>query len=87
MGINCGVMSYNGRLYFGIVADAQAAPDVDRLREFLDQSYIELRVAAGIDRAEPAETATAVVEERPGIPAGAATELEEAATPSTREIA
>jgi diacylglycerol O-acyltransferase len=87
MGINCGVMSYNGRLYFGIVADAQAAPDVDRLREFLDQSYIELRVAAGVDRAEPAETAAAVMEERPGIPAGAATGLGEAATPSTREIA
>src|SRR3990170_1839255 len=50
MGINCGVMSYNGRLYFGLVADAQAAPDVERLRDFLDQSYVELRVAAGVRR-------------------------------------
>jgi len=59
MGINCGVMSYNGKLYFGLVADAQAAPDVDRLRDFLNQSYVELRVAAGVERAEPLETAEA----------------------------
>ncbi len=57
MGINCGVMSYNGKLYFGLVADAQAAPDVERLREFLEQSYVELRVAAGVDRAEQFESA------------------------------
>jgi diacylglycerol O-acyltransferase len=50
MGINCGVMSYNGRLYFGLVADGQAAPDVERLRDFLDQSYVELRAAAGVRR-------------------------------------
>src|SRR3989337_703505 len=50
MGINCGVMSYNGRLYFGLVADAQAAPDVERLRDFLDQSYVELRAAARVRR-------------------------------------
>jgi WS/DGAT/MGAT family acyltransferase len=55
MGINCGVMSYNGKLYFGLVADAQAAPDVDRLRDFLEQSYVELRVAAGVARAAEAE--------------------------------
>jgi WS/DGAT/MGAT family acyltransferase len=60
MGINCGVLSYDGRLYFGLAADAQAAPDVDRLREFLDQSYVELRVAAGVDKSEPSESAAAV---------------------------
>ena len=70
MGINCGVMSYNGKLYFGLVADAQAAPDVDRLRDFLDQSYVELRVAAGVARAEPIGTAEAAeTSRRPGAAA------------------
>lgn len=70
IGINCGVLSYDGRLYFGIVADAQAAPDVDRLRDFLQQSYVELRVAAGVDRGEPVQTATVV--EIPRMPGAAA---------------
>jgi hypothetical protein len=48
-------MSYNGRLYFGLVADAQAAPDVHRLRDFLNQSYVELRAAAGVDKAAEPE--------------------------------
>src|SRR3990172_713769 len=65
MGINCGVMSYNGRLYFGLVADAQAAPDVERLKGFLDQSYVELRAAAGVDREEPFETVAAEQWSRP----------------------
>jgi hypothetical protein len=60
MGINCGVLSYDGRLNFGLAADAQAAPDVDRLRDFLDLSYVELRAAAGIDKSEPSESAAAV---------------------------
>jgi len=82
MGINCGVMSYNGRLYFGLVADAQAAPDVDRLRDFLDQSYVELRVAAGVDRAEQPEPAEGA--ERSGKPAAAAPERGQAVAPSSR---
>lgn len=48
MGIGCGVTSYNQRLYFGLMADAKAAPDVDRLKDFLDQSYVEMRSAAGV---------------------------------------
>jgi WS/DGAT/MGAT family acyltransferase len=68
MGINCGVMSYNGSLFFGLVADAQAAPDVERLRDFLDQSYVELRIAAGIDRSVPSEAAVAEAAGRPPQP-------------------
>lgn len=48
MGIGCGVTSYNQRLYFGLMADARAAPDVDRLKDFLDQSFVEMRSAAGV---------------------------------------
>lgn len=52
MGIGCGVTSYDQRLYFGLIADAQAAPDVHRLKEFLDQAYVELRAAAGVSRSD-----------------------------------
>jgi WS/DGAT/MGAT family acyltransferase len=79
MGINCGVMSYNDKLYFGLVADAQAAPDVERLKEFLDQSYVELKVAAGVDWSEPSETA-AVVEERSRRPGAASAALRQTMT-------
>ncbi len=48
MGIGCAVTSYNQRLYFGLMADAKAAPDVDRLGDFLGQAYVELRSAADV---------------------------------------
>ncbi|MDO8615787.1 MAG: wax ester/triacylglycerol synthase family O-acyltransferase [Dehalococcoidia bacterium] len=52
MGIGCGVTSYNQKLYFGLIADAEAAADVQRLKEFLDQSFIELRSAAGVVKSD-----------------------------------
>lgn len=52
MGIGCGVTSYDQKLYFGLIADAQAAPDVHRLKEFLDQAYVELRAAAGVSKSD-----------------------------------
>ncbi|MBI2913867.1 MAG: DUF1298 domain-containing protein, partial [Chloroflexi bacterium] len=52
MGIGCGVTSYDQKLYFGLMADEQAAPDVDRLKEFLDQAWVELRAAAGVARSD-----------------------------------
>jgi WS/DGAT/MGAT family acyltransferase len=52
MGVGCGVTSYDQKLYFGLMADADAAPDVQRLKEFLDQAYIELRAAAGVARSD-----------------------------------
>jgi WS/DGAT/MGAT family acyltransferase len=50
LGVGCAVTSYNHMMYFGLMADAEAAPDLHRLKEFLDQSYEELRTAAGIER-------------------------------------
>jgi len=50
MGVGCGVTSYNHKLYFGLIADPNAAPDVVRLKEFLDQAFVELRSAAGVTR-------------------------------------
>ncbi len=52
MGIGCGVMSYDQKLFFGLIADPLVAADVDRLKAFLDQAFVELRSAAGVAKAE-----------------------------------
>jgi WS/DGAT/MGAT family acyltransferase len=52
MGVGCGVTSYDQKLYFGLMADPNAAPDVARLKEFLDQAFVELRSVAGVDRSD-----------------------------------
>ncbi len=52
MGVGCGVTSYDQKLYFGLMADPNAAPDVGRLKEFLDQAFVELRSAAGVDKSD-----------------------------------
>jgi len=46
LGVGCAVHSYNGKLFFGLIADSVAAPDVNRLRDFLAESFDELRSAA-----------------------------------------
>lgn len=48
MALNCAILSYDGRLYFGFSGDAHAAPDLRRLEHYLRLSFIELREAAGI---------------------------------------
>ncbi len=52
MGISLGVTSYDQKLYFGFMADTACGDDVDRLRDFTDQSYVELRNAAGIVKSD-----------------------------------
>jgi WS/DGAT/MGAT family acyltransferase len=52
MGISLGVTSYDQKLYFGFMADSEAGGDVQRLKEFADQSYIELRNAAGVGKSD-----------------------------------
>jgi WS/DGAT/MGAT family acyltransferase len=52
MGVGLGVTSYNQKLYFGYMADEGACQDVQRLKEFTDQSFIELRAAAGVDKSD-----------------------------------
>ena len=46
LGINVAVESYDGKLFFGLIAGTDAAPDVIRLRDFLDVSFQELNRAA-----------------------------------------
>ncbi len=52
MGVGCGVTSYDQRLYFGLMADEDCASDVERLKEFLEQAFVELRAAAGVQKAD-----------------------------------
>ena len=46
LGVNVAVASYDGKLFFGLIADAEAASDVNRLRDFLYVSFQELSRAA-----------------------------------------
>lgn len=69
MGVGCAVQSYNNKLYFGLTGDVEAAPDLNRLKTFLDQSFVDLRRAAGVPstrkprarRAKPPQPAVAAV--------------------------
>ena len=51
LGVNVAVESYDGKLFFGLIADAHVASDVNRLRDFLYLSFKEIRRAAGAKRA------------------------------------
>ena len=53
VGCGCAIMSYDQNLYFGLTSDVQAMPDVERLKEFLEASFVELRKAAGVDEIKP----------------------------------
>ena len=74
MGVGCAVTSYNQKLYFGLMADAKAAPDVDRLGDFLAQAYVELRSAADVAPAEAPATVARKAAARPRKRSAPATE-------------
>jgi WS/DGAT/MGAT family acyltransferase len=65
MGISLGVTSYDQKLYFGLMADAEDGSDVKRLRDFMDQSYVELRNAAGVAKSDLPTLGFAAKEEAP----------------------
>jgi len=46
LGVNVAVETYDGKLFFGLIADAHVAPDVNRLRDFLYTAFGELHRAA-----------------------------------------
>ena len=46
--IGCAIASYDGTIYLGLTADVGAAPDAHLLRDYLVESYVELREAAGV---------------------------------------
>jgi diacylglycerol O-acyltransferase len=53
VGCGCAIMSYDQKLYFGLTADAQAMPDVESLKQFLEESFVELCKAAGVGIINP----------------------------------
>ena len=55
LGVGCAAHSYDGKLFFGLIADTHAAPDVDRLRDFLVLSFQELRRSAAKKHVRHAE--------------------------------
>jgi len=55
MGINCAILTYNGTAFFGFTGDVHAAPDLEKLEKFVDESFAELR--EGARTAAVAETA------------------------------
>jgi diacylglycerol O-acyltransferase len=52
MGLGVGVTSYNHKLFFGLMCDPKAMSDVDMLKDCIDDAYLELRAAAGVDIVE-----------------------------------
>ncbi len=52
MGLGVGVTSYNQRLYFGLMVDPNAVVDLDALKHCFDESFLELRDAAGVGRSD-----------------------------------
>ena len=50
MGINCAVLSYNGTMCFGFTGDVNAAPDLEKLPKFVQESVAELKLAFGVRR-------------------------------------
>ena len=48
LGVGVAVQSYDGKLFFGLTADAHVVPDVAHLRDFIRQCFAELAKAAGV---------------------------------------
>jgi WS/DGAT/MGAT family acyltransferase len=48
VGIGVAISSYNQSMFYGVTYDVQAAPDGELFRDFLVESYEELRTAAGV---------------------------------------
>jgi diacylglycerol O-acyltransferase len=53
LGLGVAVQSYDGKLFFGITADAHVAPDVAKLRDYIQISFRELCKAAGVKTTKP----------------------------------
>ncbi|MBC7795265.1 MAG: DUF1298 domain-containing protein, partial [Pyrinomonadaceae bacterium] len=48
VGCGCAILSYDQKITFGLTADVQAMPDVEKLQYFLEETFDELRIVAGI---------------------------------------
>lgn len=50
VGCGCAILTYDQKITFGLTADVQAMPDVERLRDFLNESFAELLKAASVEK-------------------------------------
>ena len=50
VGCGCAILTYDQKITFGLTADLQAMPDVERLRDFLNESFAELLKAAQVGK-------------------------------------
>jgi len=51
LGVGVAVQSYDGKFFVGLLADAHAAPDVDKLRDFMVDAFQELCRSASVKKA------------------------------------
>ncbi len=49
VGCGCAILTYDQKITFGLTADVQAMPDVEKLRDCLNESFAELLKAAGVE--------------------------------------
>ncbi len=52
VGCGCAILTYDQKITFGLTADVQAMPDVEILRDCLNESFAELLTAAGVEGAD-----------------------------------
>jgi diacylglycerol O-acyltransferase len=52
MAVNCAILSYDGKVYFGFSGDVHAAPDLRRMEKLLLTSFQELRDAVALRNPE-----------------------------------
>ena len=52
VGCGCAILTYDQKITFGLTADVQAMPDVEKLRDFLNVSFAELLKAAGVEKSD-----------------------------------
>lgn len=87
LGVGIAVQSYNGRMCFGLTADAEVVADVGRLRDYIRTCWAELCRAAGVRHEAPApkrktvKRRRAAVVEMPPAPAAVAVPVAEPSPP------
>ena len=65
MAVNCAILSYNGKVFFGFSGDVHAAPDLRRMEKLLLTSFIDLQQAVGLRQPEKKK----IRRKRPAVPA------------------
>jgi len=55
MGLTCAITSYDQRLFITLIGDDNAIPDIDYLRDSMEDAFFELRDAAGVEERAPVE--------------------------------